>query len=60
MLILYHILLQGIFVNVLLEITKRVLINYEGGMGDLRGGPKIFLHRKGGYLKCFQNTEMRT
>ena len=30
-------------------------------MGDLRGGgAKFFLHRKGGDLKCFQNTEVRT
>ena len=31
-------------------------------MGDLRGGegPENFLHRKGGDLKCFQNTEVRT
>ena len=35
-------------------------MNYERGMGDLRGGPENFLHRKGGDLKCFQNTEVRT
>ena len=30
-------------------------------MGDLRGGgPENFFHRKGGDLKCFQNTEVRT
>ena len=33
----------------------------EGGMGDLRGGGlKNFLQRKGGDLKCFQNTEVTT
>ena len=38
-------------------------INYErggGGMGDLRGDLKIFYTEKGGDLKCFQNTEVKT
>ena len=32
----------------------------RGGMGELRGAPENFLHRKGRELKCFQNTEVRT
>ena len=32
----------------------------RGGVGDLRGGPENFLHEKGGDLKCFQNTGVRT
>ena len=41
---------------------RGAFINYERGgrIGDLRVGPENFLHRKGGDLKCFQNSEART